>query len=88
MNVILMPKAFADLEKWIDNDARHLKKLYRLVADTLRSPRSALGSPERLRYAKGEVWSRRVSMQHRMVYRILDDAIVIHSFHGHYVTDL
>ena len=32
--------------------------------------------------------ARRVSMQHRMVYRILDDAIVIHSFHGHYVTDL
>jgi toxin YoeB len=47
-----------------------------------------MGKPEQLKYEKGEVWSRRVSMQHRMVYRILDDAIVIHSFHGHYVTDL
>jgi toxin YoeB len=88
MNLILSPKAFADIESWIQQDSRHLKKIYRLVKETLRTPRQGMGKPERLKYEKGEVWSRRVSMQHRMVYRILDDAIVIHSFHGHYVTDL
>ena len=88
MNLILSPKAFADVEIWIRQDSRHLKKIYRLVEETLRTPRQGIGKPEQLKYEKGEVWSRRVSMQHRMVYRILDDAIVIHSFHGHYVTDL
>jgi toxin YoeB len=88
MNLILSPKAFADIESWIRQDSRHLKKIYRLVKETLRTPRQGMGKPEQLKYEKGEVWSRRVSMQHRMVYRILDDTIVIHSFHGHYVTDL
>ena len=88
MNVIFQPKAMRDLAEWIEGDSRHLKKLYKLIVETSRTPTTGAGNPERLRHQSGLLWSRRVTMQHRMVYAIEPEAIVFVSLHGHYWADM
>jgi len=88
VKIVFQPKALSDLAIWIDGDSRHLKKLYKLIVETTRTPTTGTGNPERLRHVQGKLWSRRVSMQHRMVYAIEGDAIVFLSLHGHYWADM
>jgi toxin YoeB len=88
VKIVFHPKAIRDLALWIDADSKHLKKLYKLIVETTRTPTSGSGNPERLRHVSGRLWSRRVTMQHRMVYAIEPDAIVFLSLHGHYWADM
>jgi toxin YoeB len=83
-----MPKAVRDLGTWIETDVKHLKKLHRLIVATLRTPYEGIGEPERLKHTNGKLWSRRVSMQHRMVYEVEGDDVVFYSLHGHYWANL
>jgi len=88
MKIVFLPKAFRDLAEWIEGDSKHLKKLYRLIEEVSRTPKTGSGNPERLRHVQGKLWSRRITRQHRMVYVIEDDAIVFASLHGHYWSDM
>lgn len=64
-----------------------IKKLKALVAELAEHPRSGTGKCEQLKHFTEETWSRRVTKEHRLVYRIYDDLVevlVISAF-GHYV---
>ena len=63
-----------------------VKKLYKLIDELREHPRSGTGQVERLKHYKNETWSRRITREHRLVYEIHDDSVlvlVISSF-GHY----
>ena len=67
---------------------RHDRKLYQKCFDltraVLQDPHNGIGKPEPLRYLGGDVWSRRVSLEHRMVYEIYDNLIVVAAYRYHY----
>ena len=54
-----------------------LKRINRLIDDALRDPTSGVGKPEPLKYGTASAWSRRITDEHRLVYRVLNEDLVI-----------
>lgn len=63
-----------------------LKKLAKLVEELKEHPRSGTGQCEQLKHYQEETWSRRITAEHRLVYRICDDKVevLVVSAYGHY----
>jgi toxin YoeB len=64
------PDAWADYVYWFEVDQKMLRKINELIRDCTRSPFTGIGKPEPLRGELSGWWSRRISDEHRMVYRI------------------
>jgi toxin YoeB len=64
------PVAWADYLFWFETDQKVLRKINELIRDCERSPFTGLGKPEPLRGEFAGWWSRRISDEHRMVYRV------------------
>lgn len=62
-----------------------LKKLLLLLSEINENPYSGTGKPEALRYNLTGLWSRRINKEHRLVYEVLDNQVLIHSAKGHYL---
>ncbi len=82
--IYFMPKAWQDLGWWVKNDLKTVKKIYTLLENTSKTPFSGLGQPEPLKANYSGYWSRRISLEHRLVYKVEDLQIVVHSLYGHY----
>lgn len=86
-----MIKAWTD-QSWDDymywhaqNDKTTIKKINKLIKDIDRHPYVGIGKPEPLKYLTGKnVWSRRITQEHRLVYRIEGNTIFILSAANHY----
>lgn len=78
-------QAEEDLAFWKKaNNVAVLKKIRKLIEGILQSPYEGIGKPEALKYNLSGCWSRRINKEHRIVYEIFDDKIIIHSLKGHY----
>ena len=64
-----------DLRYWVDTNRRTALRLLALVEAILRDPFRGVGKPEPLKYLGPNVWSRRVTQEHRIVYVVSDDRI-------------
>ena len=84
MKLAVTSGALDDLEAWSTTNPKVLSKIIRLIAETMRTPRTGTGKPERLRQSGGEVWSRRITDKDRLGYDIQDDLIVIVACRFHY----
>ena len=62
-----------------------LKKLFVLLNELTEHPFEGTGKPEPLKYSLTGMWSRRINQEHRLVYEVQDDTILIHSTKGHYL---
>ena len=84
--ISILEGAEEDLAWFRKNDKNNYVKCFDLVRAIAAEPREGIGKPERLKYFEGEVFSRRVSQEHRMIYTIYekDKEIDIGSFKGHY----
>lgn len=69
---------------WQTQDRKTLKRINKLITDTLRSPFEGLGKPEALKENLSGFWSRRIDDTNRLVYAVDDDAITIISCRYHY----
>lgn len=69
------PEFREDLKHWIATDRKLAIRLLALVEDALRSPFEGLGKPEPLKYELSGAWSRRLSAEHRLVYKVYPDRI-------------
>jgi toxin YoeB len=78
------PEAFAQMRDWLKNDRKLLDRIFRLIEECQDSPFTGIGKPEPLKGNLKGFWSRRIDDEHRLVYKVTDDAIIIHSMHGHY----
>jgi toxin YoeB len=84
MKLSITSGALEDLEAWSTANPKVLSRVPRLIAETMRTPRTGTGKPERLKHLGGEVWSRRITEKDRLVYDIQQDAIVIVACRFHY----
>lgn len=78
--------ASRDALKLKREEPKSFDKLMKMVDELKVHPRSGTGKPEYLKYDKRGVWSRRISQKHRMIYKILDDRVIVEviSAYGHY----
>ena len=76
--------ALADLSYWIKKDRRKAQKILGLIQELSKSPFHGTGKPEPLKYSFSDCWSRRIDLEHRLVYVIENTKIIILSCRFHY----
>lgn len=76
--------AWDDYLYWQKADKKTLKRINALIKDIKRTPYEGLGKPEPLKYQWTGYWSRRIDREHRLVYKAVDDAIIIVQCRYHY----
>ncbi len=79
-----MPKAWQDLGWWMKNDIKNVKKIYSPLDNVCKTPFNGLGQPEPLKANYSGYWSRRINLEHRIVYKVENTQIVVHSLYGYY----
>ena len=84
VNIVFKESAFSQLYQWEKDDRRILDKLSKLIIDIARDPFHGLGKPEPLKENLSGYWSRRITDEHRIVYQVLNDQVVIISCKHHY----
>ena len=84
MRLVFTPHGWEDYQYWQATDRQTLKRLNRLLDDTLRDPFSGIGKPESLRHVLAGCWSRRIDEEHRLVYLVDGDDLVILQGRYHY----
>lgn len=80
------PQPWEDYVYWQNTDKRTVKRINELLRDALRTPFEGLGKPEPLRFDLAGCWSRRIDREHRIVYRLNEQAhtLVVLQFRYHY----
>ena len=84
MRLVFTPIGWEDYTHWQRTDRAIVKRINRLIDDTLRDPTTGIGKPEPLRHMLSGTWSRRISEEHRLVYLIDGDDLVILQARYHY----
>jgi toxin YoeB len=77
VNIVFSPQAWEDYQHWQMTDRTILKRLNRLINDTRRDPYQGIGKPEPLKYGLTGAWSRRITDEHRLVYRVTNGNLEI-----------
>ena len=84
MRLIFSDDAWEDYLFWQKQDRRMVDRINKLIKETTRGPYSGVGKPEPLKHALAGYWSRRITDEHRMVYKVADDALWIVQLKYHY----
>ena len=85
MEVVFLPDAKADLDFWVKTGNKAaLKRITQLVESILISPYSGIGKPEALKHNLNGCWSRRINREHRLIYEVKENELLIYSVRGHY----
>ena len=82
--LILEKNAVEDFEFWVKNDNKMMKRIAELFLAILKDPFQGIGKPEPLKGELKGYWSRRINDEHRIIYSITNDAIIIISCRSHY----
>lgn len=77
-------EAWSDYLYWQSQDKKTLKRINRLITESLRSPFKGIGKPEALKQNLSGFWSRRIDDTNRLVYAVDDDNLTIISCRYHY----
>lgn len=82
---LFSPDFKLDLRWWYRNEPKKGDKIMDLVADILDgSPFQGIGKPEPLKYIASDVWSRRIDLEHRLIYKVRDNRIYFLQARYHY----
>ncbi len=84
MNKNFTDNAWEDYLYWVNNDKKILKKINALITDIERNGNDGLGKPEPLKHDLTGFWSRRITDEHRLVYKLSEDTIHIVQCRYHY----
>jgi len=84
MRLVFSSRAWEEYQHWIRTDKKILKRINLLIQETRRTPFEGLGKPEPLRHQLAGFWSRRISAEHRFVYAVEDDDLLIAQLRFHY----
>lgn len=76
--------AWEDYLYWQETDRRIVKRIHQLLRDIERNGNEGLGKPEPLRHELQGYWSRRINAEHRLIYAIREDSIIILQCRYHY----
>lgn len=82
---VFSPDFKRDLAWWYKKDAKKGDKILDLVADILDGkPFTGIGKPEPLKYIKNNTWSRRIDLEHRLVYKVTENRVYFLQARYHY----
>lgn len=76
--------AWQDYLYWQQTDKKLLKRVNELIKAIQRDPFQGIGKPEPLRHALARYWSRRINDEHRLVYKVEGDTVMIAAVRYHY----
>jgi toxin YoeB len=77
-------QAWDDYLYWQTTDKKTLKRINTLINDIKRQPFSGLGDPEPLKHNWSGYWSRRIDKEHRLIYKVSNDAVIVVQCRYHY----
>ncbi len=84
MKLIFSENAWEDYLYWQNNDKKKLKRVNNLIKDIQRNKFDGIGKPEPLKHNLFDYWSRRINTEHRIVYKIENNSILIAQLRYHY----
>jgi toxin YoeB len=84
MNVAFTPQAWEEYLYWQRTDAQMLRRIHELIKDIKRNPSAGIGKPEPLKHVLQGYWSRRITSEHRIVYKRTGNQILIAQLRYHY----
>jgi len=84
VKLIFAEKAWEDYLYWQKTDKKMLTRINTLIKDIKREPFEGIGKPEPLKHALSGYWSRRINDEHRIVYKIYQDSLLIAQLRYHY----
>lgn len=84
MKLTWSQEAWDDYLYWQETDKRMVKKINELIKDAKRTPFEGRGKPEPLKHNLAGFWSRRITEEHRLVYTVTNDALLIAACRYHY----
>lgn len=84
MRIVFAPGAWEDYLYWQGADTSVVKRIHALIKDASRTPFAGIGKPEPLRYAFSGYWSRRITGEHRMVYKVESGDLLVAQLRYHY----
>jgi len=84
MKIIFLDAGWEDYLYWQSVDKAMLKKVNAMIKEIERTPFEGTGKPEALKHNLAGWWSRRINLEHRLVYKVENDAVVILQCRYHY----
>lgn len=84
MKLTFSDEAWEDYLHWQNQDRKMVERINKLIKEVQRDPFVGVGKPEPLKHALSGFWSRRITDEHRMVYRVTDDSLEIAQLRFHY----
>ncbi len=84
MRLIFSEHAWNDYLYWQKTDKKIVKRINLLIKEVQRSPHNGIGKPEPLKHALTGYWSRRINDEHRFVYKVSNDSMLIAQLRYHY----
>jgi len=84
MKLLFSENAWSDYLFWQKTDKKILKRINKLIKDIQRNKYEGFGKPETLKHNLSGYWSRRITNEHRIIYKIEDDSILIAQLKYHY----
>ncbi|WP_445620500.1 Txe/YoeB family addiction module toxin [Kushneria sp. Sum13] len=84
MKLLFSENAWEDYLYWQKTDKKVLSRINKLIKEIQRQPFEGVGKPEPLKHGFSGYWSRRINDEHRIVYKVTDDALMIAQLRYHY----
>ena len=84
MKILFAENAWEDYLYWQKTDKKILKRINQLIRDIQREPFKGIGNPEPLKFNWTGYWSRRIDLEHRLVYKVQGDTLSIAQCRYHY----
>jgi len=85
MEIAYTHMAVQDIMYWRKSGNKKVQeKITAIIREIAETPFTGFGQPEALRYELSGLWSRRINKEHRIIYEVQEDQIIVHSLKGHY----
>ena len=84
MKLVFADEAWDDYLHWQEHDRRMVERVNKLILETQSEPFAGIGKPEPLKHALSGYWSRRITDEHRMVYKLEGGALLLAQLRFHY----
>lgn len=84
MRIVCADSAWEDFTFWMSHDRKRAMRIIRLIDDIKRHPFEGVGKPEPLKHDLAGFWSRRITDEHRLVYSVAGDQLLVAQARYHY----
>lgn len=84
MKIVFSTSALADYREFEQKDPKVFKRINRLLKNIQETPVDGIGKPELLKHNWNGYWSRRITQEHRLVYKVVENKILVAQCKFHY----